>query len=200
MARFDDWVTDPEAEARRRRSVHGDRKHIGERYLDRYVVWKSSGSTGTPGIYVQDAEALAIFDALMAAHLEPLRFATKHPWAMLTGTRRAALVAATGEHFASIASWQRVCQSSPWIAARGFSILDPLPQLVADLNAYQPMFLASYPTMLALLADEQKRGTAQDPAAAPMVGRRVPASLRQRRKSSAHSGAASSTNTAHRSA
>jgi len=158
MARFDDWVTDPGVKLAGVEAFMADRKHIGERYFDRYVVWKSSGSTGTPGIYVQDAEALAIFDALMAAHLEPLRFATKHPWAVLTGTPRAALVAATGEHFASIASWQRVCQSSPWIAARGFSILDPLPQLVADLNAYQPMFLASYPTMLALLADEQRAG------------------------------------------
>ena len=26
-----------------------DRAHIGERYLDRYVIWKSSGSTGEPG-------------------------------------------------------------------------------------------------------------------------------------------------------
>ena len=158
MARFDDWVDRSGVKLAGVEAFMADRKHIGERYLDRYVVWKSSGSTGTPGIYVQDAEALAIFDALMAAHLEPLRFATKHPWAVLTGTPRAALVAATGEHFASIASWQRVCQSSPWIAARGFSILDPLPQLVADLNAYQPMFLASYPTMLALLADEQRAG------------------------------------------
>ena len=135
-----------------------DRKHIGERYLDRYVVWKSSGSTGTPGIYVQDADALATFDALMAVHLRPLRFAMEHPWEMLAGSGRAALVAATGDHFASIASWQRVCQASPWIEARGFSIMDPLPQLVADLNAYRPAFLASYPTMLELLADEQNAG------------------------------------------
>jgi phenylacetate-coenzyme A ligase PaaK-like adenylate-forming protein len=62
------------------------------------------------------------------------------------------------QRFASIASWQRVCQSSPWIAARGFSILDPLPRLVAALNDYRPVFLASYPTMLSLLAEEQEAG------------------------------------------
>ena len=158
MARFDDWVTDPEVKLADVEAFLADRKHIGERYLDRYVVWKSSGSTGTPGIYVQDADALATFDALMAVHLEPLRFAAQHTWELLAGGGRAALVAATGDHFASIASWQRVCQSSPWIAARGFSIMDPLRRLVADLNAYQPVFLASYPTMLALLAEEQKAG------------------------------------------
>ena len=51
-----------------------------------------------------------------------------------------------------------MCQNSPWIEARGFSILDPLPQLVAQLNAYQPEFFASYPTMLSLLAEEQRSG------------------------------------------
>jgi phenylacetate-coenzyme A ligase PaaK-like adenylate-forming protein len=135
-----------------------DRDHIGERYLDRYVIWKSSGSTGTLGIYVQDADALATFDALMAVHLELLHFAAEHSLELMTGGARAALVTATGDHFASVTSWQRICQSSPWIAARCFSIMDPLRRLVADLNAYQPVFHASYPTMLALLAEEQIAG------------------------------------------
>jgi phenylacetate-CoA ligase len=158
MARFDDWVTDPEVKLADVEVFLADRQHIGERHLGRYVIWKSSGSTSTPGIYLQDVEALATFDALMAVHLEPLRFAAQHSWELLAGGGRAALVAATGDHFASIASWQRVCQSSPWIAARGFSILDPLRELVAGLNAYQPAFLASYPTMLTLLAEERKAG------------------------------------------
>jgi putative adenylate-forming enzyme len=158
MARFDDWVTDPEVKLAEIESFLADRKHIGERHLGRYVIWKSSGSTGTPGIYVQDPDALATFDALMAVHIEPLRFVGQQSWNLLAGGGRAALVAATGDHFASIASWQRVCQSSPWVAARGFSILDPLNQLVDELNAYQPAFLASYPTMLTLLAEEQKAG------------------------------------------
>jgi phenylacetate-CoA ligase len=158
MAFFDDWVTDPEVKLEGVNAFLADRKHIGERYLDRYVVWKSSGSTGEPGIYVQDADALETFDALMAVHLDPMRFATQHSFELLARGGRAALVAATGDHFASIASWQRVCQNSPWIAARGFSIMDPMPKVVADLNAYQPAFLASYPTMLALLAEEQQAG------------------------------------------
>ena len=110
------------------------------------------------GIYVQDSDALATFDALMAVHLDSARFAAQYAWELLTRGGRAALVVATGDHFASIASWQRVCQSSPGISARGFSILEPLPHLVAQLNAYQPAFLASYPTMLSLLADEQVAG------------------------------------------
>jgi phenylacetate-coenzyme A ligase PaaK-like adenylate-forming protein len=94
----------------------------------------------------------------MAVHLDLIRFATQYSWELMARGGRAALVAATGDHFAGIASWQRVCQSSPWIAARGFSIMEPMPRLVADLNAYQPAFLASYPTMLALLARELQAG------------------------------------------
>jgi phenylacetate-coenzyme A ligase PaaK-like adenylate-forming protein len=158
MSRFDDWVTDPKVDLAGIRAFLDDRKHIGERYLDRFVVWKSSGSTREPGIYVQDADALATFDALMAVHFDPAGFARQYSWELARRGGRAALVAATGEHFASIASWQRVCQSNPWIPARDFSIMDPLPQLVAELNAYRPTFLASYPTMLALLAEEQGAG------------------------------------------
>lgn len=155
MQRFDDWVTVPEVTRRGVEAFIADRTHIGERYLDRYVVWKSSGSTAEPGIYVQDCDALATFDALMAVHFQLLPLAATHAWQMLSRWGRTALVVATGDHFASIASLQRIRQSNPVIAARGFSILEPLPRLVEQLNAYQPTFLASYPTMLSLLADEQ---------------------------------------------
>jgi phenylacetate-CoA ligase len=158
MTHFDEWVTDPEVTRAGVTAFAADRRHIGERFLNRYVVWKSSGSTGEPGIYVHDGDSLATFDALMAAHLDRLRFAAQNSWELLARGGRAALIAATGDHFASIASWQRVCQNSPWIQARGFSILDPLPQLVSQLNDYQPVFLASYPTMLSLLAEEQNAG------------------------------------------
>jgi phenylacetate-CoA ligase len=36
--------------------------------------------------------------------------------------------------------------------------LEPLEALVTKLNAFQPAYLASYPTMLALLAEEQRAG------------------------------------------
>jgi len=158
MAHFDDWVTDRDVTLAGVTAFVADREHIGEKYLDRYVIWKSSGSTGQPGIYVQDDDALSTFDALMAMHLDPMRFTPLYSWDVLAHGGRAALVAATGDHFASIASWERVCRSGPWIAARGFSIMESLPRLVAALNDYRPAFLASYPTMLSQLAEEREAG------------------------------------------
>jgi phenylacetate-CoA ligase len=158
MSRFDEWVTDSAVKRVGVDAFLSDRTHIGELFLDHYIIWKSSGTTGEPGIYVQDADALATFDALMAVHLSPHGVAAQFAWEFLARGGRAALVVATDDHFASITSWRRVCRGSPGIGARGFSILDPLPKLVAKLNAYQPALLAGYPTMLSLLADEQVAG------------------------------------------
>jgi len=98
------------------------------------------------------------YDALLAADLASARSAMPHSWPLLARGGRSALVAATGDHYASIASWQRACRDRPWMEARAFSILDPLPRLVAHLNDYRPVFLASYPTMLSLLAEEREAG------------------------------------------
>ncbi|MGE5169863.1 MAG: hypothetical protein ACM3JC_05765 [Rudaea sp.] len=158
MARFDDWVTDRSVARAGVEAFLQDRTHIGEQYLGRYVVWKSSGSTGDPGVFVQDATAMSTYDALLAVQLQSPALAGRYALGFLSKGGRAALVAATGDHFASIASWQRVCRGSPWPSARAFSVMDPLPELVAALNRYQPAFLASYPTTLALLAAEQRAG------------------------------------------
>ena len=158
MRSFDAWVSDPAVDLEGVEAFLADRSHIGERYLDRYVVWKSSGSTGEPGIFVQDEPALATYDALIAIQLSAGRLVGPYAWGLLARGGRAALIAATGDHFASIASWRRVCRGSPWPNARAFSILDPLPRIVGGLNDYRPAFVASYPTMLALLAQEQAAG------------------------------------------
>lgn len=158
MAHFDDWVTDRRLHRRGVEAFLADRSHIGECHLDRYVIWKSSGSTGEPGIFVQDAEALAIYDALIGVQLQAPALAGRYALGFVTRGGRAALVAATGDHFASIASWQRMCRGSPWPTARAFSVMDPLATLVDALNDYQPAFLASYPTTLAMLATEQRAG------------------------------------------
>ena len=157
MADFDRWVTDPDIRRAELDAFLADRSHVGERYLGRYLVWKSSGSTCEPGVFVQDDRALTIYDALVAVQLSSLALAGSCVAGMFGGGR-AALVAATGDHFASIASWERACRAAPRLAARGFSIMEPLPALVAALNDYAPAFLASYPTMLALLAEERVAG------------------------------------------
>ena len=159
MAHFDDWVTDPQVRRSELEAFVRDPHRIAEPWLGRYAVWTSSGTSGVPGIYVQDPEALAIYAALLTVRFEfgPM---VPDPWQLAAGPSRMALVAATGGHFAGVVWWLRQCRLHPALAAhtRVFSILQPLGELVAQLNDWRPAFLGSYPTMLALLAREQRAG------------------------------------------
>lgn len=157
MERFDDWVGDPAVRRADLDAFLADRSRIGTRYLDRYVVWQSSGTTGDTGIYVQDPLALEVYDALIAVQMSSGRLAAHCVAGMVKGGR-AALVAATGDHFASVASWERACRTMPGLAARSLSITTPVAELVAALNAYGPAYLASYPTMLEILGRERRAG------------------------------------------
>ena len=159
MARFDDWVTDPDLKLDALRAFTADPAHISEPYLGKYVVWESSGTSGQPGVFVQDAQAMAVYDAL-----EALRRSNPQPllrWMdPMYLTERMAFVGATGGHFASHVSFERLRQLNPWMAraVQSFSILQPTEDLVAALNAFAPTLIATYPTVAALLADEASRG------------------------------------------
>ena len=73
---------------------------------------------------------------------------------------RTAFIGAIDGHFASTVSVRRLCAINPWLArsTRSFSLLEPLPTLVEQLNAFAPTAIATYPTAAALLADEAARG------------------------------------------
>ena len=158
MSRFDDWATDRRITRRALQAFFADPARVGDRFLGQYWAWKSSGTSGLEGLFVQDAQALAVYDALVAWQLEEAPWTMASARRLVTGGGRAALVVATGDHFASIASWERMKRALPALEARGFAVLDPLPRLVAALNEYQPTFLAGYPSVLALLAAEQRAG------------------------------------------
>lgn len=158
MAHFDDWVTDRQIRVDDVRRFVADPTRIGEAFLGRYAVWTSSGTSGVPGIYVQDEDALAVYGALLSVQAD---FApAADPRALVGGPARLALVAATGGHFAGLVWWQRLCRMYPMLAAqaRVFSILEPLDALCEALDAWNPTSIASYPTVLVQLAEQQRAG------------------------------------------
>ena len=158
MENFDDWCTDPRIRRKAVDAFLADRRRIGEHFLDRYCVWKSSGTSGIPGIFVQDAHALAVYDALVAAQFDARALGARGAARLASAGGRAAIVIATGDHFASITSWQHLKRAYPGMERREYSVLTPLGELVAQLNAYQPAMVASYPSVLRLLATEQAAG------------------------------------------
>lgn len=188
MARFDDGVADPALTLAAVRDFVTDPARIGTPLLGRYAVWESSGTSGRPGLFVQDAQAMAVYDALEALRraprgaapgkgfnpLDPFGlFDAWGRWAALGGAGdRWAFVGAIDGHFASQASVQRLRRLNPWLAQRmrSFSILQPLPALVQQLNDWAPTVLATYPTAAAMLADEARRGALRLPLRELLTG------------------------------
>lgn len=158
MANFEDCCTDRGVRLEEVERFLADREHIGAPFLGRYHAWKSSGTSGTPGIFLQDRHAMAVYDALVAAQMDADAIGALDASRLASGGGRAALVVATGDHFASITSWEHLRRVFPAVAKRSFSVLDPLPKLIRELNEFKPAFLSSYPSVLLLLAAEQVAG------------------------------------------
>ena len=156
MERFDELVTDrrirlTDAEAYLRDGGPG-------RYLDRYVVLATSGSTGRRGVFVfDDLEWIRA----IAAITRPIAWAT----AGRASRRppRAALIAAS-------APWHYSARVGAALANRVAPALRldagaPLAELVTRLNEWRPEALATYPSVLRQLAAEQTAGRLDIPLA-----------------------------------
>ncbi len=159
MSSFDDLVTNT---ALRRRAIEAflaDPQLVGRPFAGGCAIWTSSGTSGERGIFVHDANALAVYDALQLFRFRGAFASLDWSSAGLV-LERYALVAVTGGHFAGVASVERLRSIFPWMAQRlqVFSLMQPLETLIAQLNAYRPDIVATYPSAAALLAHEQQAG------------------------------------------
>ena len=159
MHRFGEWCTDPAVRIDALHRFIADPANVGRPFLDRYVVWASSGSTGEPGVFVQDAAAMAVYDALEALRkpdLNPLRHLLD-PWEL---TDRSVFIGAVGGHFASTVSIERLRLLNPFLARTlaSVSFLQPVEGLVSDVQDHQPTVIATYPSVAVLLANESLAG------------------------------------------
>lgn len=164
MQRFDGWVTDPALRLDALRAFTADPARIGEPYLNRYLIWESSGTSGAPGVFVQDAATLAVYDALETLRRRPDNSLRR--WLDPMGlAERLAFVGATNGHFASHINVQRLARLQSWRASsiRSFSILQPMERLVDELNAFAPTVIATYPTAALVLAEQAQRGALNAP-------------------------------------
>jgi phenylacetate-coenzyme A ligase PaaK-like adenylate-forming protein len=159
MAHIDDWVTDHRVSLAALHEFIADPARIGAAFAGEFVVWESSGSSGEPGIFVQDSASMSVYSTF-----EALRRPGGLSWQRCMDpfylNERMAFVGATGGHFASTVSVERLRRVMPGMAQhmRGFSFLDPTPVLVNALNHWRPSVLATYPSAALLLAEEAAAG------------------------------------------
>ncbi len=155
MRCFDEWCTDPAIRLDAVRQFIAEPAHIGTPFLGHYIVWESSGSSGEPGVFVQDAKAMAVYDALEALRKPDLRPFRRlfDPWMM---AERVVFVGAVGGHFASTVSIERLRLLNPVLSnsLSSVSFLQPIERLVAELQAHAPTVLTTYPSAAVLLAGQ----------------------------------------------
>jgi len=149
MEHFDELVTD--------RSIRLEdvRQYIAnpggqERFLNRYRVMATSGSTGQPGVFLASQ---AERDNLTVG------FSRFPAWAGVPPATKFAMVASTASgHMTSQIPAMVNGQLLPRLQ---LSASDPLEQLVRQLNEWQPGMVAGFPSILSVLAKEQQQGRLQ---------------------------------------
>lgn len=159
MEHFDDWATDREITFGRVREFVDDPSRIGARFLGKYLVATTSGTSGRRGLFVQDRRYQHIASALTGHVLAGWLGAGNLLRVAARGGKFAQLVA-TGGHYVGYASYTQATSESRWQAkiVRAFSVHTPMPELVAQLNRYNPAIIVGYAGVIQLLAGEQEAG------------------------------------------
>jgi phenylacetate-coenzyme A ligase PaaK-like adenylate-forming protein len=145
MNEWDRVVTD------RRLDLAGAERHLAgdtsDLYLDEYRVLATGGSTGKRGVFVYGREE---FEVSLAGMLRAVSLAGIGPQ-----TRFASIGSPSPAHLTShvFAMFRAGRTGSPRLM-----VTTPLDEIVEGLNEYRPEAIATYPTILRLLAEARLEG------------------------------------------
>lgn len=156
MERFDEWCTDRAVTLEAAEALVDDPSRIGERFLAKYTVMTTSGTTGRRGIFLVDDRTMAVVTAMMLRWFGDW-LSPSDILKIIARRGRLAMVMATGGHFASAVAAARLKKRR----GKRVEILSahmPMAELVERLNRFQPALLTPYASMAAMLADEQEAG------------------------------------------
>lgn len=159
LSAYDDWSTDPEVTWRAASDFVADPDQIGERFLGKYAVARSTGSTGSPSIHVRDRGWQRVYATLGQTRFSPRDGATRR-----SGRLKMAFLARTDSHFAMYSDWKASTRGlAPEVAAsqRLFSLSIPIDVLVRQLNDFQPDIVSGPSSILDELAYRQSEGSLQ---------------------------------------
>jgi phenylacetate-coenzyme A ligase PaaK-like adenylate-forming protein len=160
MERFDDVVTDAAV------NLAGVKEHIasldnlGRPYLGQYMVWTTSGTTGTPGIFLEDRKWDAVITTANLLRIGAEWYTGDVLRGIFRQGARAASVFAGNGHFLGVTMLERQRRSNRSRARRIrlIPVTLPVAEMVKQLNDFQPGMFAGYASALGLLAQEQLAG------------------------------------------
>jgi phenylacetate-coenzyme A ligase PaaK-like adenylate-forming protein len=169
MANFDALVTDRRVTRQRVERFIAEPANLGRAFLGRYAVCHTSGSQGQPALVVQPRPQMWLGMMAQTARGQTLPDMPggrlrllDMPGALIGRLRRPGRLAIvtqkpgfypSGAVFAYLAS-----ASLPIIRLLRLSVFEPVADLVARLNDFQPQFVTGYTSSLEVLAREQVEG------------------------------------------
>ena len=150
MAHFDEVLTDRAVTMGRIDDFMRDPDHIGRMIDDKYLVFKTSGSTGNPAVVLYDRQTIDVSSAIAAfrtfARKEDLKNFLKH------GKKTAGVFADHGFYLACGMSRYLQLKMPRQQTKITVDVNAPETEIIKRLNDYQPAMLSGYPSNLALLA------------------------------------------------
>lgn len=151
MSRFDEVVTDRNVTMKRIDEFTKDIDNVGRMIDGKYLIFKTSGSTGNPAVVLYDKQNIDVSSAIAAfrtfARHEDYKAFMKH------GKKTAGVFANYGFYLA--------CGMSRYLQLRmpgkqtkiTVDVNSPEEEIIKQLNDFKPAMLSGYPANLSLLAD-----------------------------------------------
>ena len=151
MADFDRAVTDRNVTMKRVEEFCCDLDHVGRMLDGKYLVFKTSGSTGNPAVVLYDQKCIDTASAVAAfrtfARHEDYKAFMRH------GKKTAGVFADYGFYLACGMSRYLQLKMPGKQTKINVDVNAPEEQIIRRLNDFQPAMLSGYPSNLALLAD-----------------------------------------------
>ncbi|MFZ6030659.1 MAG: phenylacetate--CoA ligase family protein [Chloroflexota bacterium] len=160
MEHFDEVITDPAVRKADVQKHIADLGNLGKPFLGKYMVWTTSGTTGTPGIFLEDKNWEAVISAVNVLRIGGEWYNGDVIKGMMKAGGNSASVFAGNGHFFGVTMLERQRQSNRSRAKRIqlIPVTLPISEIVQRLNALQPAMFAGYASALGLLAQEQLEG------------------------------------------
>lgn len=160
MPHFNDWVTDRTVTLEKAQAFVNNPANIAGLFLGKYLGLTTSGTSGTVGIFVKDERETTVTSALSLRMLSDWLTAGEILRIVARGLRMA-MIFAVDRPVASFTAATHLSQKVNRFLKHGigtFSVHDPMPTLIEQLNHFRPAMISSYARTMSLLADEQKAG------------------------------------------
>lgn len=151
MTNFDNWITDSNITMKRVEDYISDINNVGHMIDNKYLIFKTSGSTGNPAIILYDKQNIDVASAVAAFRT----FARKEDLKkfLQNGKKTAGVFANYGFYLACGMSKYLQLKQPNRNSKITIDVNSPNKEIIKELNNYRPSMLSGYPSNLSLLAN-----------------------------------------------